>query len=227
MVNLFGKNIKGVIFDLDGTLLDSMWVWDKVDNDFLAENGIELTPDYTETVKQMHFKEASLYTKNRYNLSLSPEQIQKRWIEMVEKEYSQEIFLKPFAYDVIIALLDNGIKVGYATTLFKEMAIPCLLNNKINSESLKRNCPLTTIEEVDRGKGFPDIYLLSAEKMGVSAEECIVFEDIPLAIEGAIAGGFEFCGVYDKYSNAHTNFKSLCKNYINDFEELLEMIKKN
>ena len=146
---------------------------------------------------------------------------------MVEKEYSQDIFLKPFAYEFIVALLDKGVKVGYATTLFKEMAIPCLLNNKINSESLKRKCPLTTIEEVERGKGFPDIYLLSAEKMGVSAEECIVFEDIPLAIEGAKAGGFEFCGVYDKYSNAHTNFKSLCKNYITNFEELLEMIKKN
>lgn len=224
MIKLFGREVKGVIFDLDGTLLDSMWVWDKVDNDFLAENGIVLTSDYTEAVKQMHFKEASLYTKTRYNLNMTTEAIQQRWIEMVEKEYAQDIFLKPYAYDLIKYLLSKDVKIGYATTLFAKMAVPCLKNNKVDSDSLGYNCPLTTIEEVDRGKGFPDIYLLSAQKMGVSPDNCIVFEDIPLAIEGAIAGGFDFCGVYDKYSNAHTNFKSLCTNYIGDFKELLDMI---
>ena len=92
MIKLFGHETDGVIFDLDGTLLDSMWVWNKVDEDFLAENGIAVTSDYTEAVKQMHFNEAALYTKNRYNLPQSTQQIKDRWIEMVEKEYAEEIW---------------------------------------------------------------------------------------------------------------------------------------
>ena len=227
MIKLFGHETDGVIFDLDGTLLDSMWVWNKVDEDFLAENGIAVTSDYTEAVKQMHFNEAALYTKNRYNLSQSTQQIKDRWIEMVEKEYAEEIFLKPYAYEALKTLLARGVKVGYATTLFGQVARPCLKHNGIDSESLKEFCPLTTIEEVERGKGFPDIYQLAAKKLSLNANRCMVFEDIPLAIDGAMKGGFNFCGVYDKYSNAHLDFKSRCKNYIHDFNELLTEIKKN
>ena len=94
MVKLFGEEIKGVIFDLDGTLLDSMRVWEKVDKDFLAENGIAVTSDYTEAVKQMHFEESALYTKNRYSLAITTEQIKNRWIEMVKEEYARNIKLK-------------------------------------------------------------------------------------------------------------------------------------
>ncbi len=225
MVTLFKRQIDGVIFDLDGTLLDSMWVWNKVDEDFLAENGIALTPDYTEAVKQMHFNEAALYTKTRYNLSQSTQQIKDRWIEMVEHEYTSDIFLKPYAYDVIAEFLKRDVKVAYATTLFGQIARPCLAHNGIDSESLKKFCPLTTIEEVERGKGFPDIYELAARKINVRPDRCMVFEDIPLAIEGAKKGGFAFCGVYDKYSNAHLRFKQLCQNYIHGFDELLKELK--
>ena len=73
-MKIFDKEIYGAIFDLDGTLLDSSWVWLKVDKDFLAQNGIELTDDYTQAVHQMHFNEAALYTKTRYKLEQSVEQ---------------------------------------------------------------------------------------------------------------------------------------------------------
>ena len=110
MVKLFKEEIKGVIFDLDGTLLDSMWVWEKVDNDFLAENGIAVTSDYTEAVKQMHFEESALYTKSRFSLDMSTEQIINRWTEMVKEEYAYNIKLKEGAYDFIRKLISKGVK---------------------------------------------------------------------------------------------------------------------
>ncbi|MDE7348519.1 MAG: HAD hydrolase-like protein, partial [Clostridia bacterium] len=135
-MKIFDKDISGVIFDLDGTLLDSSWVWLKVDADFLAENGIAVTDDYTEAVHQMHFNEAALYTKTRYSLEQSVEQIKDRWIEMVEQEYAHNIRLKDGAYDFIRKLIRSGVKVAFATTLFKKVAIPCLVNNKLTQEHL-------------------------------------------------------------------------------------------
>lgn len=220
-MKIFDKEISGAIFDLDGTLLDSSWVWLKVDKDFLAENGIELTPDYTQEVHQMHFNEAALYTKTRYKLDYSVEEIKDRWIEMVSMEYAHNIKLKDGAHSFIRKLIEGGVKVAFATTLFRKVAIPCLENNKLTKEFLGIECPLTTADEVERGKGYPDIYLLAASKIDVNPSDCMVFEDIPLAMQGAQKGGFEFCGVYDESSNGNTNFADMCRFYIKSYRELL------
>lgn len=220
-MELFGKEIKGAIFDLDGTLLDSTWVWLKVDRDFLKENGIDLTDDYTKAVHEMHFNEAALYTKTRFSLPLSVEEIKERWIAMVEKEYAENIKLKDGAYEFILRLIENGVKVAFASTLFKKVATPCLVNNNLTKEYLGVDCPLTTADEVERGKGFPDIYLLAASKISVHPRDCMIFEDIPLAMQGAKLGGFEFCGVYDAHSNGSSNFADICRFYIKSYRELL------
>lgn len=220
-MKVFDKEIYGAIFDLDGTLLDSSWVWLKVDKDFLAQNGIVLTQDYTQAVHQMHFNEAALYTKTRYNLEQSVEQIKDCWIEMVANEYAHNIKLKDGAYDFICKLISAGVKVAFASTLFRKVAVPCLERNKLTKEFLGAECPLTTADEVKRGKGYPDIYLLAASKIDVAPKDCMIFEDIPLAMQGAQKGGFEFCGVYDESSNGNTNFADMCRFYIKSYRELL------
>ncbi len=220
-MKIFDKEILGAIFDLDGTLLDSSWVWLKVDKEFLAGNGIELTEDYTQVVHQMHFNEAALYTKTRYGLEQSVEQIKDKWIEMVADEYAHNIKLKDGAYDFICKLLNAGVKVAFASTLFRKVAIPCLVNNRLTAEFLGVECPLTTADEVERGKGYPDIYLLASSKIDVAPRDCMVFEDIPLAMQGVKKGGFEFCGVYDESSNGNTNFADMCRYYIKSYRELL------
>ena len=222
MIKLFGKTVKGVIFDLDGTLLDSMWVWEQVDTDFLAENGYAVTSDYTEKVKQMHFNEAAEYTKSRYSLVQSVEEIKARWIEMVKEEYSLNIRLKDGAAEFIKRLIRRDVKIAFATTLFRQVALPCLINNgKLSGIELQK-FPLVTADEVSRGKQFPDIYALAAERINVLPDECFVFEDIPIALAGAGKGGFNVCGVYDFYSNSAVEFKSLCNYYIEDFNQLFD-----
>ena len=84
---LKAKGVKLLIFDLDGTLLDSMNVWNKVDIDFLGRYGYEVTPDYTDVVKRASIDDAALYTQQRYKIPLSPAEIIAEWDKMVSGFY--------------------------------------------------------------------------------------------------------------------------------------------
>ena len=80
----------------------------------------------------------------------------------------------------------------------------------------------TSLKEVSRGKGFPDIYLLTAERLNLLPSQCIVFEDIYDGILGANAGGFYTCAVYDQYSEHHAaEIQKACGRYIQSFQALL------
>ena len=86
---------RGAIFDLDGTLLDSMRVWEQVDIDFLAEHGIAAPQDYTRAVAEMSLADSAAYTVRRFALPLSPEEVMGRWRAMVQQAYETEVPLKP------------------------------------------------------------------------------------------------------------------------------------
>lgn len=88
---------RGAIFDLDGTLLDSMRVWEQVDIDFLAEHGIDAPQDYTRAVAEMSLEDSAAYTVRRFALPLSPEEVMDRWRAMVQQAYETEVPLKPGA----------------------------------------------------------------------------------------------------------------------------------
>ena len=85
-------HMQAAVFDLDGTLLDSLGVWDDADRDFLSRRGIPLTPDYTEAVKLMHLEEAARYTKARYALSERPEEIMDEWLAFIRAAYAETSF---------------------------------------------------------------------------------------------------------------------------------------
>lgn len=189
--------IKGAIFDLDGTLLDSMWVWNKVDEDFLGVRGYEVPPDYQQEIAAMGFEETARYTIERFRLDEKPEDIILEWNNMAERTYREEVCIKPYVRETLEMFKSRGVRLGVATasneTLYKE----CLKRNGIYDyfESF------TETREVERGKGFPDIYILAAEKIGCRPEECVVFEDIHKGILAAKSGGFYTVGVYDEKSD--------------------------
>lgn len=204
------ENFKGAIFDLDGTLLDSMYVWNKIDRDFLGKRGFEVPPDYIDIITPMGFHETARYTIERFGLNESEDAVIDEWNAMAIDEYSHFVKLKPNAREFLLSLRERGIKLAVATATMPELCYAALKNNGI--EDLFDN--ITFISEVGRGKGFPDVYLKAAEKMGVSPSECAVFEDIPTGIAGANAGGFYTVGVYEKTS-AH--FEDIMKKTANEF----------
>nr|WP_319488737.1 HAD family phosphatase [uncultured Caproiciproducens sp.] len=213
------NGVKGAIFDLDGTLLDSMGIWAQIDRQFLAKRGISLPVDYVEKVTPMNYKDAAAYTIARFALPETADEIIREWVEMSVQTYQFEVSLKPHAGEYLNQLKRQGVKLAIATAQTPELYEPALKNNGIYNLF----DAFVNLGEVERGKGFPDIYLLAAQRLGFPAQDCVVFEDISAGIRGAKAGGFQTCGVDDPYSNYEKDvIVREADEYILSFGELLE-----
>lgn len=209
---------KGAIFDLDGTLLDSMGVWSRVDIEFLEKRGIALPADYAAAVKAMSFSEAARYTIRRFGLAQTENEIIEEWREMVQEEYACRIPLKPGAGVYLSRLHRDGVRIGLATACGRELYEPALVNNGI----FGLFDAFASVSEAGRGKGFPDIYLLAAKRLGVNPGDCTVFEDIPEAVRGAKAAGMRTVGVFDAASAGdRVEMERLADAFIENFTDLL------
>ncbi|HWQ74167.1 MAG TPA: HAD family phosphatase, partial [Syntrophomonas sp.] len=198
-------DFKGAIFDLDGTLLDSMGIWEQIDIDFLKKRDLEASEDYIQAVTPMGFREAAEYTVRRFGLKEAPGDIINEWNLMCRDAYEHSVRLKPGAEEYLFHLKQAGVRLGVATALSPELYRPALKSNGIEHLFYA----FASLQEVLRGKGFPDIYLLAAQRLGIGPSHCMVFEDIFSGIAGAKAGGFLTCGVYDPYSEYE--WEKICK----------------
>ncbi|MCR1934874.1 HAD family hydrolase [Clostridium tepidum] len=211
------KNIEGAIFDLDGTLIDSMGIWEKIDYEFLNKRNLKVPCDLKDKIQSLTFEEGANFFKKNFNLKESPKEILNEWNSMVIKEYSLNIKLKNNAKDFLIKLKNKGIKLAIATSNTAELTKLVLKNNEI----LHFFDSITTISEVNRNKSFPDIYLLCAKKLNLSPEKCVVFEDILPAIKSAKAANMKTIGVYDTCSKDKEDaIKKIADYYIYNYKEL-------
>ncbi len=212
------ENIKGAIFDLDGTLLDSMWVWHEVDRRFLNTRGHEVPTDYMDAINHMTLNETANYTIERFKLSDSPQALIDEWISLAKSAYESEVKLKPNVREYLQRLASRGVSIGIATALSGELAELVLSNCGV----LHYFRNITNVSEVSRGKSFPDVYLKSAKKMNLNPSDCVVFEDILQGLTSAKAGGFMTVGVFDSSSmSSIEDIKNVSNIYINDFAELM------
>ena len=192
------KNIKGAIFDLDGTLVDSMGVWHRIDDEFLGRRGFPADESYKQAVKTMKYETAAHYTIERYGLSETPEEVMAEWDSMALHEYRYNIKCKPGAAEFLKELKKRGIKIALATVSHRALLEAVLKGNDI----FELFDVLTDVSQVSRGKEEPDLYWFAAKQMELEPEECIVFEDVLLGIDSAKRGGFYTCGVKDHSSYA-------------------------
>lgn len=214
------KDFKGAIFDLDGTVLDSNWVWEQIDIDFLGVRGIEVPEDYMETIAHLGAHATAVYTIDRFDLNEKPEDLVAEWITMAKEAYAKKILCKPYAKEYIKKLYDEGVKLAIATSSDRELFMVTLEREGI----MPYFSSIVTVGEVNRGKGFPDIYEEAARRLGEKPENCVVFEDILKGIEGAKAGNFKVVAVYD-YKSAHNReqMEKLADCYIEEFKQLMEV----
>lgn len=210
---------KAVIFDLDGTLVDSMWIWGAIDMEFLGRYGYSCPADLEKAVAGMSFSETAGYFKERFSLPLSLEEIKSCWIQMAIGKYRNEVPLKPGALEFLKYCKQNGILTGIATSNSREI-VDAVIEALGIGEYLEQ---VATACEVAAGKPEPDIYLEVARRLQVQPEDCLVFEDIP---EGILAGkraGMTVIAVADGFSEDMEEEKRLlADDFIYDYGEVLQ-----
>ena len=191
-------HIKGAIFDLDGTLIDSMGIWKEICIRYLHKRNISIPKNLNEKAKTMTFEEVASYFKQKFNLPDTSEEIMNKWNDMAFYEYTHNIGLKKGVKEFLTFLKDNDIKIGLATANSSRLLETVLKSNNI----WHYFNVVTTIDEVKKGKNHPDIYLLTAQRLRLDPKECVVFEDILPAIIGAKAAGMKVVGIFDESSKA-------------------------
>lgn len=207
---------KGVIFDLDGTLADSMNIWEKIDVDFLAKRGIDVPDDYMHAIAHLGSYETATYTIKRFSLSDTPEELISEWVEMAAEAY-KEVPLKPGALEFLKHLRENNVKICIATATELSL-VKIFLESKNIIEYIDH---IVTLSDVGKPKEFPDIYNKCAELMELGVDDCIVFEDLYMAVQGAKSGGYYVVGVYDYHSRKDKeSIQNSCNKFIYDFKEM-------
>jgi HAD superfamily hydrolase (TIGR01509 family) len=211
-------NIKGTIFDLDGTLVDSMWVWSQIDVDYLKIKGYSIPGDLRNEISHLSFSQTAVYFKQRFNLDDSIEEILDDWHRMAFNHYSNNVKLKLGVKDFLNHLKSFDIKIGLATSNSVPLLEACLKNNGIYDYFDS----ITTTDEVSNGKNCPDVYLLAADKLGIKPKDCLVFEDILPAIKGAKVAKMKVIAVKDdECLNSKEELLKYADKYIYSFNELL------
>lgn len=212
------REFKGAIFDLDGTILDSMWVWKQVDINFLGKRGIEMPADYVKAISTLNLKTAAEYTIERFQLKETVEEVMDEWFQMAVKEYAEDVQLKSGAREYLAYLKAKGVKLAIATSSHEGLFLPCLENNEI----YEFFDAIVTTMEVSRGKEFPDVYREAAERLHLKIEDCMVFEDIHMAVKAAKAGGFYVVAMEEEHSAPdREEIKRIADRYITNFEEMM------
>ncbi len=210
---------KACIFDLDGTVLDSMGVWKKVDEVFLGKRGLPLTDEYVKAVSVMNLDLAAAYTVELYHLKENPKDITKEWLDLAVEEFTYHIQAKAFAVEYIKKLNEMKIPIAVATSSQKELYVPAL--NRIGVYGLFD--VIVDSKMVNCSKESPDVFLKAADCLRTQPKDCLVFEDTVNGIISAKKAGFITVGILDDYQ---PKFKEdIIKNadfYGEDFREFYE-----
>lgn len=211
-------NVKAMIFDMDGTLMDSMWIWPDIDDYYVKKYDLVLPDDFHTAIEGKAYRETAQYFIDVLHMSMDVEAIMKEWTQLAYERYKNDVFLKPGAEELLKYGKEKGIVFGIATSNGRSLVDMVLKERNIQQyfQSVRTSC------EVGKGKPSPDVYLKVSEDIGVSPENCLVFEDVPMGILAGKRAGMRVCAIYDKFSEKQDQQKKeLADYYIRDFRDVM------
>ena len=186
--------MKGAIFDVDGTLLDSMGIWDNLAERYLTERGIEPEEHLSEKLSVFSLEESSEYLKKTYGLEGTPDEIRSDIMGIVANFYKYEVLLKLGAKQLLEKLKKQNISMNIATT--GDVRLVHAAFGRLGIDGYFEH--IFTCTELNTTKREPFIYQKAAEAMNCRPEETLVFEDALHAVETAVNAGFVTVGVAEK-----------------------------
>jgi len=206
-----------VLFDMDGTLIDSNGIWKDVDETFLARRGFPYTKEYYDGVAHTIFPLAAEFTKSFCHLDESLESIMGEWMELAEDKYAH-VPLKPH----VIELLDSFKARGERMAVFTS-AVPVHCETALKAHGLLPYFDrLVFAQDYGMDKSNPEIFRKVAESLGVTPSECILIDDSIKSCRNAKAVGMTVYGVYDEYFDENkAEMPLVCDKFVYDLGELL------
>lgn len=186
--------VKGVIFDLDGVLLDSIPHWMSLGENYVEQLGLDPINNMREILFSMSMEQGAEWLKDTYHLDKTPEVIKQEMEDYLQDAYFNEIMLKPGAYDLLAELHDRQIHFVAATSSPRKHVTKALERNGV----LDMFDAVFTNGEIGESKHSPLIYLMSAERLQSKPQESLVFEDSLYALKTAKNAGFHTVGIYDE-----------------------------
>ena len=211
--------LQSAIFDMDGTLLDSMYIWDDLGPGLLRRQGIQPAPDLAEKLKVMTLRQGAAYCKEEYRLPQSVDGIVRDIEAQVEDFYRSQVEAKPGVKKFLSLLKMEGVWMYVATATDRHLAEAALRHAGIDGYFRG----ILTCAEVGQGKDSPEIFERAMRRLQSNKKDTVVFEDALHAIRTARDAGFRICGVYDASSEADQEaIRQLSEYYIRSFEEMFE-----
>lgn len=212
------RDIEAVLFDLDGTLIDSMWLWKEIDIEYLGRHGKELPADLQKSIEGMSFTETALYFKERFDIEDDVATIKNDWNEMASRYYLEKVTLKDGVRELLSHLKDLGVKMGIATSNSPELAGGIVKRFGLGDymTTIRTSC------QVANGKPAPDVYLKAAEDLGVEPSKCLVFEDVENGVKAGKNANMKVCAVYDEFSkDERSELEAIADYYIVDYKAVM------
>lgn len=212
--------LQSAIFDMDGTLLDSMFIWNDLGARTLRSLGIEPEPDLGEKLKVLTVRQGAAYCKDAYHMTQSVDEIVALIEAQVEDFYTHQVQAKAGVVKFLSLLKMEGVWMYVATATDRHLAEAALRHAGIDGYFRG----VITSGEVSQGKGeSPEIYERAMRRLRSNKKDTVVFEDSLHAIRTAKAAGFRVAGVYDASSEAQQEeIRSLADYYIRSFDEMFE-----
>lgn len=210
--------MKAAIFDLDGTLLDSMWLWEELATNYLVSLGVKLPDNLRESLKKLSLLEGCYYIKSSILVEKSAEDMNEDMENILEDYYTNKFELKPNVIDTLDLLRKRNIKMCLATATDDKLVLKAFERLRIGGyfEFIQ------TSNTVRIGKKDPRFFELAIERLGYNPKDIWVFEDALHCIVSAKKCGLNVVGVYDESGKEDTEeIKKHVDIYIDNFNDLI------